>query len=597
MKFILSIFVIFSAYLYAAMPVQIQNFVNKSGIPSNDISIYIKDLESQKVIASLNSSTTRKPASVIKVMTTYSTLLKFGFDYRWPTEFYANGSISAGVLNGNLVVKGYGDPTLAKKHISSIIKQIKRSGIRKITGGIIIDRSYFNVGNKNSSNFDKNTYSPYNAMPDAMMFNERTSTVCITPNKRLASKAVNDPSYSVVNQIQYVNKACKGKYSWIGSKIDMTSSNPKLILNGKLSKNCGIRKVCKVITKPYKAFYHALKNALRKNSIFVGGQLRLAEVPRGSKLLFTHYSKPLEAIISKTAKKSNNLYARQLMLHLGAKVYGAPATLYKGRKAIKHILKRYNALASGKLYIDNGSGLSRSSNVTAEIFSYMFESAYSRFGQRWMNTLSIGGKDGTIRKRFRGSPASNKAWMKTGTLNRVKNIGGYVKNRSGKLYTVVIIVNTKAGRWKASGLQNKIVNWIASTKNINLEKKQEVVQELPKEVVKVKKPISKPVVTKKKIIIEKRPVKKAVKKEPKEVSKSFKPINRTNYYIQTGMFLQRPNTKYYSKIDELGLKYTTRHKESYKVLIGPYNNETNARNILKKVKRHITEKAFLVKNQ
>jgi cell division protein FtsN len=63
------------------------------------------------------------------------------------------------------------------------------------------------------------------------------------------------------------------------------------------------------------------------------------------------------------------------------------------------------------------------------------------------------------------------------------------------------------------------------------------------------------------------------------------------------MFLQRPSSKYYSKIDELGLKYTTRHKESYKVLIGPYNNETNARNILKKVKRHITEKAFLVKNQ
>ena len=612
------------------MPLQIQNFVNKSGIPSKDISIYIKELESEKVIASLNSSTTRKPASVIKVMTTYSTLLKLGFNYRWPTEFYANGSIGAGVLNGNLVVKGYGDPTLAKKHIASIVKKIKNSGVRRITGDIIIDRSYFNVGNKNSSNFDKYTYSPYNAMPDAMMFNERTSTVCITPKKKSASKSINDPSYSVVNQIKYVNTACKGKYSWIGSRVDMSSGNPKLILNGKLSKNCGTRKVCKVITKPYKAFYHALRNALRKNSISVGGGFRLAKVPKGSKLLFTHYSQTLEKIISKTAKKSNNLYARQLMLHLGAKVYGAPATLNKGRKAIKYILKRYNALASSKLYIENGSGLSRSSNVTAEIFSYMFQSAYSRYGQRWMNTLSIGGKDGTIRKRFRGSPASNHSWMKTGTLNRVKNIGGYVKNRSGKLYTVVILVNTKVGRWKASHLQNKIINWIAKSKTINLKERKEVnVEEkviVEKKVITEKKVstekkkiiIKKKVVEKKKVTIKKKtPVKKTEefifnpktstveKVVPKRViPKKITPkktkqssTNQTHYYIQVGLFSHRPNSQYYAKIDKLGLNYSTRYKNEYKVLIGPYTNEKRARDVLKKVKRHLTRKAFLVKNQ
>ena len=578
------------------MPLQIQNFIDKSGIPSKDISIYIKEMATQEIVASLNASTTRKPASVIKVMTTYTSLLKFGFDYRWGTEFYTKGSLKSGVLRGNLIVKGYGDPTLSKKHISSIVNQIKSKGIRKITGDIIIDRSYFNVGNKNSSNFDKYTYSPYNAMPDAMMFNERTSTVCITPKEKSTSKEVNDPSYSVVNQIKYVNRACKGKYSWIGSKVDMSSGNPKLILNGKLSKNCGTRKVCKVITKPYKAFYHALKNGLRKNSISVGGGFRLAKVPRGSKLLFTHYSKSLEEIVSKTAKKSNNLYARQLMLHLGAKVYGAPATLYKGRKAIKYILKRYNALASGQLYIDNGSGLSRSSNVTAKIFSYMFESAYNRYGQRWMNTLSIAGEDGTIKKRFRGRPASRKAWMKTGTLKYVKNIGGYVKNRSGKLYTVVIIVNTKVGKWKASKLQNQIINWLASTKNINLDETEEFVKELTTMAVKPKKVVSKSKV-KKKTITKKRVAKKVVKKEPKRTPNKVKTLKKTKYYIQTGLFSQHPNSKYYSKIEALGLNYTTRHKLDYKVLIGPYTNEKIARDVLKKVKRYLTRKAFLVKNK
>ncbi len=94
----------------------------------------------------------------------------------------------------------------------------------------------------------------------------------------------------------------------------------------------------------------------------------------------------------------------------------------------------------------------------------MYDDAYTRYGSRWMKTLSIAGVDGTIRRRFRGTSVKNRAWMKTGTLNRVKNIGGYVKTRKGKLYTVVILVNTKKGRWKAAKLQNDIMKWLVNYK-------------------------------------------------------------------------------------------------------------------------------------
>jgi D-alanyl-D-alanine carboxypeptidase/D-alanyl-D-alanine-endopeptidase (penicillin-binding protein 4) len=235
-----------------------------------------------------------------------------------------------------------------------------------------------------------------------------------------------------------------------------------VLLQGKISKKCGKRNICKVITKPYKSFYYAFKEKLKKEGISVQGNMRLRRVPSNAKLLLTHYSNTLEKIVSKTAKKSNNLYARHLLLILGAKTYGAPATLTKGRRAVESILRANRALGFGSLDIDNGSGLSRTAEITAKLLSDMYEHAYINYANRWIQTLSIAGVDGTIKKRFRGTVVKNRAWMKTGTLKRVKNIGGYVKSKSGKLYTAVILVQSNRGNWRASKLQNDIIKWLVN---------------------------------------------------------------------------------------------------------------------------------------
>jgi D-alanyl-D-alanine carboxypeptidase/D-alanyl-D-alanine-endopeptidase (penicillin-binding protein 4) len=142
-------------YWVYALPAGISSIVNKSGIPRSDISIYIKEVGKKgRELASLNADTARSPASVIKVMTTYAAVLKLGFDYKWPTNFYAQGKIKNGVLQGDLIVKGFGDPTLSSRDLPGIVAKIKAKGIRKITGNIVIDRSYFKVSTKNTSGFD-----------------------------------------------------------------------------------------------------------------------------------------------------------------------------------------------------------------------------------------------------------------------------------------------------------------------------------------------------------------------------------------------------------------------------------------------------------
>ncbi|RUM72513.1 MAG: D-alanyl-D-alanine carboxypeptidase/D-alanyl-D-alanine-endopeptidase [Sulfurovum sp.] len=565
MKIIGTLYVVLSVWLYASLPQGIEEIVRKSGIEKKDISIYIKEAGNEKnIFAFLNATTSRSPASVIKVLSTYASVLTLGFDYRFPTRFYMTGNVQNGVLNGDLLIKGYGDPTLKSRDLHSIVQQIKSQGIRRIKGNIIIDRSFFRVSSSNSSHFDENPYSPYNAMPDAMMFNERVSTICVAPNHNDVFKKSPDGSYRVLNKLQRVNKPCRGRYSWPGIKISENKAMPTVLLQGKISNRCGLRNICKVVTKPYASFYYALKDKLHKEGIEIMGNLRLRKIPPNAKVLFTHYSQPLEQIISKTAKKSNNLYARHLLLFLGAKIYGAPSTLNRGRNAVITILKKNGALREDGLIIDNGSGLSRVSRLSAKLLADMFDNAYERYGQRWMNTLSIAGVDGTIKKRFRGTVVKNRAWMKTGTLKHVKNIGGYVKNKEGKLYTVVILVQTNKGRWKAAALQNNIIKWLVNHKEKSIEESS--VEHL------------------------------STQNRVTTTNMTYASTkDSTRYYVQVGSFETQPSKAYLLQLERLGLRYRVRHTDTYKVLIGAFGTQEDAAKALEIVHKKLNKSAFIIR--
>ncbi|SFV90240.1 D-alanyl-D-alanine carboxypeptidase [hydrothermal vent metagenome] len=569
LKKTLFILLLFSVTVWA-LPSGIESAIGKSGIDKKDISIYIKEAgKGSCVVASLNANRLRTPASVIKVLTTYAAVLKLGFDYRWPTVFYSRGRIANGVLHGDLIIKGYGDPTLSDEDLPKIISRIKAAGIERITGDIVIDRSYFKVGSRNTSGFDNHPYSPYNAMPDAMMFNERVSTICVIPKLNSVTKKTPDQSFVVHNQLQHVNRPCRGRYSWPHVKIDDSKAVPEVWLKGKISKRCGKREICQVLTKPYQSFYYALKAALGEEGITVGGRLRLHPLPKGAKVLFTHYSASLEKIVSKTAKKSNNLYARHLLLLLGAKMYGAPATVAKGRKAVRIILRANGALGTSLPHIDNGCGLSRTSKITAKILASVLDNAYSRYGMRWMQTLSIAGRDGTIKKRFRGTVVRNRAWMKTGTLKHVKNIAGYVKSRNGRYYTAVILVNSKHARWKAAKMQDAIITWL-----VHYQKRGSATAQKPKAFVPETKTVHKS-----------KPETRFAQPAPKDA--------HGRYYIQTGSFKHYPKAFYLQKLKKASLPYRIVPGKEFKVLTGPYATEVRAREALAKVRDSVDRGAFL----
>ncbi len=462
------IILFFTIFLSAGgnIPEDLEYKLQRIPLNQNSYSIFVKEINSDTPIVSWNAYQSRTPASVIKLLTVYSGLLGLGYDYRWETKFYSTGYIdNRGTLKGDLIVKASGDPTLKTRDLDDIVNNLHSLGIRAILGNIVIDRTLFSVPMRNNSGFDRNKYSPYNAMPDAMMFNKRKSTLCVTPRgKSLKINRIDhDKSYRIVNNLKVVNGSCRRGRSWprVGIKTDR-NQHSIITLSGKLSKRCGRRTICKVVSMPHRSFYFALKDKLKSEGIKFKGTLKLRRVPKKAKYLFSHYSPPLEEVIATIAKHSDNLMARQLFLTLGTKFYSPPINTLKASRAVKRILNRYHIL-EGTTIISNGSGLSRKSKVTAKSLANLLQHGYEHYGQRWLNTLSIAGVDGTIRRRFQNSTVYGRAWMKTGTIRGVANIAGYVEGISGQMYVVVVLVNDRRSARYGRRFANIIIEWVADT--------------------------------------------------------------------------------------------------------------------------------------
>ena len=448
--------------LAATLPAAISQLLSKDHIDPSRVSIYITPTKSTTALAEHRIDEQRKPASVIKLATTYSALLEFGPGWRWPTRFFYTGTFRDGKITGDLVVKAYGDPTLSCKDLPKIVERLRRIGVREIEGDLLIDRSFFAVDDRISSGFDNHPYSEYNAMPDALMFDDHLCRIVVDPAHGTVGKKIPDTGFRIVNRLQWTDKACRGRYSWPKVRIGREGELTTVTLEGTLSRRCSLRRIDRVLSHPYQSFTAAFLKELAAGGITLEGRMRLAGLPEGARELMTHYAAPLQKILAKTNKRSNNLYARHIFLLLGAKRLGAPATVAKGRKAVREILGARGILGEETI-LDNGCGLSRRTRTTARALHRLLEDAYRRYAWTWMGTLAIAGVDGTVKRRFRNSPVRRHAWVKTGTLKDAKNIAGYVKGRSGKLYTVVILYNGPE-RWKGALLQNQILEWIVKNK-------------------------------------------------------------------------------------------------------------------------------------
>lgn len=448
-------------YVHAELPTTVSAALKKVGIPQESVAVYVQAVESDSAILSHNANKSMNPASVMKLVTTNAALDLLTPAYRWKTEIYRDGEVVNGVLQGNLIIKGYGDPSFKAQEFWRMLMTLQQVGIKEIKGDLIIDKSYFakSVGERHT--FDDETWRAYNAEPSAFLVNGRNTSFKFNAT----DTAANVDQEFVLNEIQIVNNmklvqgACGEWRSRIGYTIKPNSNGATVTFTGTFSPDCGERYLELSVFDDEKYAFYTFKKLWKELGGKFGGQPKIQDTPSNGVKVLEQLSDPLGYVVRDINKWSNNLMARQLLLTLGAEKIGVPATEIKGTAALNAWLAD-RGTKFDELVVENGSGLSRIERISAEHLGKMLVSTYnSPIMPELMASLPILALDGTIKKRLNDSQSNGRAHLKTGSLDGVSAIAGYVLDANNHRHVLVMLVNhPEAAASKYA--QDALIEWV-----------------------------------------------------------------------------------------------------------------------------------------
>lgn len=446
----------------AQLPPSVTRAMQSAQIPLSAVSIYVQDANSNEVVLEQAADMPRSPASTIKVLTTFAALDMLGPGFTWKTRAYIDGTLTNGVLRGDLILVGGGDPYMTSERWWTFVHELRDRGLAKINGDVLIDDSYFAPIAGSRADFDAKPFRSYNVLPAALMVNFQTSrfTLIATEQRNRPLVIVNPmpANLSIDNRVRLVQGKChRDIYFEAPDAEDPT----KLVISGTLGATCGSFSIARAIMTAPDYAYGTFRTLWTQSGGAIDGAGRLGIVPSSARLLHEHDSLPLPEIIRLVNKYSNNVMARHLLLTLGAEKFGAPATIEGGRQAISNWLSSRGIKIPG-LVLDNGSGLSRAERITARGLGEMLDVAWhSPFMPEFAASLPLSATDGTLRRRFDAPGMPGRVRLKTGSLDDVTALAGFVNAASGKTYVVVIMIN-HPGVHRGTGeiVQAELVRWV-----------------------------------------------------------------------------------------------------------------------------------------
>lgn len=446
------------------LPPAVLRVMSRVGIPAKNVSIYVRDANTNEAVLGVNDNQPRSPASVIKVLTTYVALDSLGPNYTWKTRAYVKGRMANGVLNGDLFVVGGGDPYMTAEHWWRFVQSLRERGLAKITGDFVIDHNYFAPAEGHRADFDQQPFRSYNVLPDALMVNFQTSsfTLIATDQRNRPLILVNPlpANLEIQNQVRLTEGKCYTSGVTFSAPDPIDRPNT-ILIGGVLPASCGSYSIGRAIMNAPDYAYGTFRTLWTQSGGAMDGEMRMETLPADARLLYEHDSLPLTEVIRLVNKYSNNVMARHLMLTLGVEKYGPPATVESGRNAVRLWLANRGIEMPG-FALDNGSGLSRAERVTARGLGEMLDRAWhSPFMPEFAASLPLSATDGTLRNRFKSPGMQGRIRLKTGHLDNVSALAGFVNAASGKTYVVVIMIN-HPGAQGGSGeaVHAELIRWV-----------------------------------------------------------------------------------------------------------------------------------------
>lgn len=443
------------------LPIGVRSALQVRDLPPESLSIHVEDIETGELVLEWMAEEPRNPASTMKLLTTLVALDTLGPAYRWRTDVYAFGEVTNGFLDGNLLLKGYGDPFLVTERVWQMQRGIRQAGIRHISGDLLLDDSYFDVGSYDPAAFDRRPLRAYNVAPNALLMNFKVVRYWFEPDGQSVRVRL-DPqldNLQVDNRLRLVPGYCGGYQR--GITVTNNSDDDRVRFSGKFPAGCERYAMDRTVLS-HNAFVYGLFTSLWRESggTFKGSWQNVVLASEAEPIL-TFESPPLVDMISSVNKHSNNVMARQILYTLSAEVLGEPGTEAGGRQVIDEWLGR-NKLRFGELALENGAGLSREARITAKDMGALLRFAWAQpYMPEYVASMSLTGLDGTLSRRFRDSDLAGKAHLKTGSLDHVTAIAGYLQARSGRRFSVVLLHNFEdVHRGPGEEVQEALLRWL-----------------------------------------------------------------------------------------------------------------------------------------
>lgn len=467
-----------------ALPSEVEAALRQARLPASALAAVVQEVGAQPSLLAFNEQQPVNPASLFKLVTTFAALDQLGPAWAWSTPVYFTGALREGVLDGSVAIQGRGDPKLVLERVWLLLRRLQQSGVREIRGDIVLDHSFFAPSSRAPGDFDNEPYKPQNVQPDALLLNFKSVAYRFVPEPAAGVARIGSEPVLAGQLVDPVVPLADGPCDdWRGAlKADFTEPM-RVRFAGRYPLACGERVWPLAAADAAGYDVRLVAQLWRELGGQLGGSVRDGPVPAGARLAFELTSPPLAEVVRDINKFSNNVMAEQLFLSLAAPAAAAsavpaptvsasaaaassspasaagvstpegqappvaagmplPMAIAPGdaRDAMSRWLaSRFGEAAAEQTVIDNGSGLSRDTRISAALLARLLQAAWAAgVMPELMSSLPITGTDGTL-KRSTATPG--RAHLKTGSLRDVAALAGYVLSDSGRRYVLVAIVN------------------------------------------------------------------------------------------------------------------------------------------------------------
>jgi D-alanyl-D-alanine carboxypeptidase/D-alanyl-D-alanine-endopeptidase (penicillin-binding protein 4) len=443
------------------LPADVEAALDRAKVPRDAMVAIVQEVGAKSSRLAWQPDRPANPASLMKLLTTDAALELLGPAWTWTTPVWLQGTLRnpgpEGVLDGDLVIKGSGDPKLVLERVWLLLRRVQQLGVHEIHGDIVLDRSAFAPSEQSPGDFDGDPLRPYNVQPDALLLNYRSVVLTFTPDAQRGAAAVAiDPGLDGVRGDTSVPLSGAPCADWHAALRADFSDPARLRFAGAYPAACGEKDwpIAYIDPKRYEArmlagMWHELGGSL-------AGTVRDGPAP-SSPPSFVQVSPTLAEVVRDINKFSNNTMAQQLFLTLALSERGNGTP-----EAAREVLQQWAQARLGDsargLVIVNGSGLSRESRLTASLLARLLQNAWtSPVMPELVSSLPVSGVDGTLRNAKGGF---GRAHLKSGSLRDVAGIAGYVLSASGRRYVIVAIVNHPNANAARPAL-DALVQWVA----------------------------------------------------------------------------------------------------------------------------------------